>query len=152
MPNIIFILRGVQALLAVVTLGLIAYFVNWVRERLVFGGLDSANFLLFDSIWTLFIALPFIVFSPKFFPALAHQYALLGVEAATVLFWFSAFISLAVDTSNIGECTVCSVVKAAIAFGAFEWAAFVATFVLNVMPMINNRNKGVSGGQEQPAV
>ncbi|EZF34680.1 hypothetical protein TMEN_3718 [Trichophyton mentagrophytes] len=152
MPNIILILRGVQALLAVVTLGLIAYVVNWVRERLVFGGLDSANFLLFDSIWTLFIALPFIVFSPKFFPALAHQYALLGVEAATVLFWFSAFISLAVDTSNIGECTVCSVVKAAIAFGAFEWAAFVGTFVLNVMPMINNRNKGVSGGQEQPAV
>ncbi|EFE34338.1 uncharacterized protein ARB_06738 [Trichophyton benhamiae CBS 112371] len=134
MPNIILILRGVQALLAVVTLGLISYFnyphailtrrtlvINWVRERLVFGGLDSANFLLFDSIWTLFIALPFIVFSPKFFPALAHQYALLGVEAATVLFWFSAFISLAVDTSNIGQCTVCSVVKAAIAFGAFEW-------------------------------
>ncbi|EFE37196.1 hypothetical protein TRV_08136 [Trichophyton verrucosum HKI 0517] len=147
MPNIILILRGVQALLAVVTLGLIAYcmylpsyfsrsttynypyailthrtlVINWVRERLIFGGLDSANFLLFDSIWTLFIALPFIVFSPKFFPALAHQYALLGVEAATVLFWFSAFISLAVDTSNIGQCTVCSVVKAAIAFGAFEW-------------------------------
>ncbi|EZF27362.1 hypothetical protein H112_00653 [Trichophyton rubrum D6] len=121
MHNIILILRGIQALLAVVTLGLIAYFVNWVRERIVFGSLDSANFLLFDSIWTLFIALPFIVFSPKFFPALAHQYALLGVEAATVLFWFSAFISLAVDTSNIGECTVCSVVKAAIAFGAFEW-------------------------------
>ncbi|DAA77282.1 TPA_exp: Uncharacterized protein A8136_6542 [Trichophyton benhamiae CBS 112371] len=152
MPNIILILRGVQALLAVVTLGLISYFINWVRERLVFGGLDSANFLLFDSIWTLFIALPFIVFSPKFFPALAHQYALLGVEAATVLFWFSAFISLAVDTSNIGQCTVCSVVKAAIAFGAFEWAAFVATFALNVMPMISNRNKGASGAQEQPVV
>ncbi|EEQ28895.1 hypothetical protein McanMca71_001044 [Microsporum canis] len=152
MPNVILILRGVQALLAAVILGLIAYFINWIRERIFFGSLDSANFLLFDSIWTLFIALPYIVFSPKFFPAFAHQNALLGVEGATVLFWFSAFISLAVDTSNIGDCTVCSVVKAAIALGAFEWATFVATFGLNLMPVIKGRNKVVMDGQPQPAV
>ncbi|KAF3479421.1 uncharacterized protein GIQ15_06397 [Arthroderma uncinatum] len=152
MPNIILILRGVQALLAVVVLGLIAYFVNYIRQNTFGGSLDSANFMLFDCIWTLFIALPYLVFAPKFFPALAHQYALLGVEGATVVFWFSAFISLAVDISVLGNCTVCSVVKAAAALGAFEWATFAATFGLNIMPIITGRTKAATDGQPQPAV
>ncbi|KAK2879283.1 hypothetical protein FQN49_001029 [Arthroderma sp. PD_2] len=152
MPNIILILRGAQALLAVVTLGLIAYFVNYIRENTFGGSLDSANFLLFDCIWSLFIALPYLVFAPKFFPAFAHQYAMLGVEGATVIFWFSAFISLAVDITGLGRCTVCSVVKAAVALGAFEWAAFAATFALNLLPIVSGRNKAQTDGVPQPAV
>ena len=51
------------------------------------------------------------------------EWVVLGLEALTMIFWFAAFIAIAVYTdhtwfwySNVG-----SVEKAAAAFGAFEW-------------------------------
>ena len=56
--------------------------------------------------------------------SLAHPFALLGVEALTMLFWFAGFIALAVfvqDHFVVCSGSVCGSLTAAIIFGAFEW-------------------------------
>lgn len=52
----------------------------------------------------------------------AHPYAVVGVDALTMLFWFAGFIAVAVFVSN-RQCLggVCKTAKAAAVFGAFEW-------------------------------
>lgn len=57
-------------------------------------------------------------------PSIANKWILLGLEALTMLFWFAGFIALAVYISEDTFCgggRVCNTMKAAAAFGAFEW-------------------------------
>lgn len=64
----------------------------------------------------------YLVVAPARFPAAAHKFAILGVEALTMLFWFAGFIALAVwldDRVCFGS--VCASAKAATVFAAFEW-------------------------------
>jgi hypothetical protein len=83
----------------------------------------QVNFLLFDSVWTL-LALAYLIVVPwRFSETMAHhKFAILAVEAVTMIFWFAGFIALAVFLSDrrcFGH--VCSAAKAAAAFGGFEW-------------------------------
>ena len=80
------------------------------------------NFMLFTAIWTLLIV-PFLMFAQKFFPKLAHPFVTLALEFLTMLFWFAAFISVAVwvDDFFCAGNDVCGSSKAAAAFGAFIW-------------------------------
>ena len=84
---------------------------------------DSVSFLVFTSVWTLIIAVPYLALSPVYFPRFAHKLAILGLDALTMLFWFAGFIALAVFHSNLILCygNVCNCMVAAIVFGAFEW-------------------------------
>lgn len=82
---------------------------------------SQVNFLVFTSVWTL-LALAYLVIAPWKFPTAAHKYAVLAVEALTMLFWFAGFIALAVfltDRPCYG--TVCNDAKALTVFAAFEW-------------------------------
>ena len=69
-------------------------------------------------------------------PKIANSFALLAVDALTMLFWFAGFIALAVFHSDfedaaddapfiIGGCdalgNLCRVMEAAVVFAAFEW-------------------------------
>ena len=65
----------------------------------------------------------FQVLAPRFFPKAAHKFAILAVDAVTMLFWFSGAIALAVfvglvtgPTSNFYRTA-----QAAVAFSFFEW-------------------------------
>ncbi|OJD11328.1 hypothetical protein AJ78_07880 [Emergomyces pasteurianus Ep9510] len=131
MQNIILGLRGVQGLLAIITLGLTGHAVNRTN-----GYSDEVNFLLFNSIWTLLIAVPYLVLSPLYFPKFAHKYVLIAAEAVTLLFWFAGFIAVAAILPPAELCkhsSVCQGLQAATVFGAFEWLLFVATTVLVVV-------------------
>ncbi|KAF2228861.1 hypothetical protein EV356DRAFT_456887 [Viridothelium virens] len=133
-------LRVVQAVFAIIVLGLTAYVANW------WGGFwhamspSEVNFLIFSSVWSL-LALVYLVLAPWRFPDAAHKFGILAAEAVTMIFWFAGFIALAVFLSN-RECWghVCSAAKAAAAFSAFEWAVFVATTTFAVIHVIRTRN------------
>jgi len=149
--NIVLVLRAAQALLALIVLGLSGYVVNWFRKHTFSEeSPDEVNFLLFDGIWTLFLAVPYLVLSPIYFPAAAHKYALIAVDAVTMIFWFAGFIALAAELPSPKLCTghVCDSMQAVTVFGAFEWLLFVATTVLVVLPIVRNRG---SGGIKGPA-
>jgi hypothetical protein len=84
---------------------------------------SSINFLLFDGIWSL-IAVPYLIIAPTLFPIAAHVYALLAVEAVTMIFWFAGFIAVAVALPSPSYCnlfTFCKATTAATVFGAFSW-------------------------------
>jgi hypothetical protein len=87
------------------------------------GFFDSVNFMLFTSIWTLLVV-AYLVITPTHFPALAHKFAVLGLEAVTMIFWFAAWIAVAARWGKLrcgsqgGECGAGT---AAIVFSAIEW-------------------------------
>ncbi|KAF1972127.1 hypothetical protein BU23DRAFT_555374 [Bimuria novae-zelandiae CBS 107.79] len=123
-------LRAVQALFSIIVLGLTAYIIDAYRGP--WGGWtpDSVDFMLFTSIWTL-LAVAYLLLAPTRFPAAAHKYAIVGVEAVTMIFWFAAWVAVA---SWWGEAwhwgSVYGSGVAAIVFAAFVWLAFVFTTVV----------------------
>lgn len=96
---------------------------HWYNTRSLY--LDSpsrVNFLIFVSVWTL-LALIYLALTPRFFPSLAHKFAILALDAVTMIFWFAGWVALAVFKDNLQLCWggICHVMTAAIVFGAFEW-------------------------------
>ncbi|KAL8679979.1 MAG: hypothetical protein Q9186_003795 [Xanthomendoza sp. 1 TL-2023] len=119
------VLRGLQTLFAIISLGLNAYLCS--NNAFYRSSPSQINFLLFTSIWTLFPALPFLAFGTRFLPANANsKIAHVAMDAVTMLFWFAGFIALAVWYNDLPFCygKVCNVIVASIVFGAFEWILF----------------------------
>lgn len=112
---IIIALRAVQALFAIIVLGLTGHgkpallpFSSTLPTHLrskspadippvaSYGDTPSSDsFLVFTSVWTLLI-LVYLALAPRLFSALAHPIAMVGLDALTMLFWFAGFIALAV--------------------------------------------------------
>jgi len=82
--------------------------------------------MLFNGVWTPFVAVPFLVLAPTYFPNLAHRLILVGVELVTTIFWFAGFIALAAALPGPSYChgSDCSSLQAATIFGAFEWYVY----------------------------
>ncbi|KAJ8097212.1 hypothetical protein POJ06DRAFT_262770 [Lipomyces tetrasporus] len=90
------------------------------------GHRNNEFYVICVSIWTLFTTL-FLVFAPMYLSASAfHKGVMVGVEFLTNLFWFTAFISLAVG----GEYDYGDSMKAPIAFAAAIWVLFVITSII----------------------
>jgi membrane-anchored protein YejM (alkaline phosphatase superfamily) len=84
---------------------------------------DTVNFNLFNAIWTLVIALPYLSIIPIFSSRFSHIYAITVVEFVTMVFWFAGFIALAADLPPAELCkwTSCRCAQAATVIGSFEW-------------------------------
>ena len=96
---------------------------HWYRTKSLYGDSPSrVNFLIFTAVWTFLIA-PLLFLAPRRFPRYANKWAVLGLDAVTMLFWFAGFIALAVFHHRLLLCWghVCHVMIAAIVFGAIEW-------------------------------
>ena len=99
--------------------------------------------MVFVAAWTMLILI-YLALAPRFFSSLANVFAILALDALTMLFWFAGFIALAVlyhqledsaflvDFAYVGYGTVrtcseagikgvCQQMEAAVVFGAFEW-------------------------------
>ncbi|KAH7069178.1 marvel domain-containing protein [Paraphoma chrysanthemicola] len=134
-PAIVLGLRGVQVVFSIIVLGLTAYLVD--RYNGPYGwnwSPHSVNFMLFTSVWTL-LAVAYLVLTPTRFPRAAHKFAIGAVEFLTMLFWFAAFVAVAVRWGDSwwgygGKGTFYGCGVAAIVFSAFLWLTFVATTVL----------------------
>jgi hypothetical protein len=151
--NTIFILplRVAQALFAVIVLGVLAYCKSshisnppfLFPQHPLSPSLHSTNallaanawryahwtpsqisFMIFCSIWT-FLVLVYLVVAPIRFQRYSHKFAILGLEAVTMIFWFAGFIALAdmLNWWSLGG-THWGPYRAAVAgcvLGAFEW-------------------------------
>ena len=98
------------------------------------GDVPRNSFLLFVSLWTL-LALAYLALAPKLAPKAAIPFALLGVDAVTMVFWFAGFIAVAVLRRSLGNVSgsyyyirydtcygnYCDVLTAEAVFGAFNW-------------------------------
>lgn len=84
---------------------------------------DEVNFDLFNAIWTLVIALPYLSLVPIFLANLSHIYAVLAIEILTMIFWFAGFIALGAVLPPARFChgSPCDSLQAATVFAAFEW-------------------------------
>ncbi|KFY71415.1 hypothetical protein V499_08367 [Pseudogymnoascus sp. VKM F-103] len=135
--------RAVQALFAIIVLGLLAdVTTNWYTA-------SEVNFLIFASVWTL-LAVAYLVIAPLTFPAAAHKHAILVAEALTMLFWFAGFIALADLLGKVG-CTsrqgkACGESIGGTVFAAFEWLLFLGTTALAALHVFRTR-----GGSSEPA-
>ena len=93
--------------------------------------------MVFVSVWTLLILI-YLALAPRFFSAVAHPMAMLGLDALTMLFWFAGFIAIAVLHHQLEDVYLddgfgdlykgcglvgglCGEIEAAAVFGAFEW-------------------------------
>lgn len=143
-----FILRVAQALLALGVLVTTAFSVfalllvqitylpkmRAVANQYDMGGGGSpsqVNFLLFVSVWTLVLALPYLTFSYRYFPDAAHKFGIFAAEFVTMVFWFGGFIALAVFTTEFLGCSapVCGAGQAATTLAAIEW--YVRPFIVS---------------------
>lgn len=147
------ILRVLQAIFAIVVLGLTGYgkfslpstlplqskkltplppiVAHWWSSYWHTSSPPQISFLLFTAIWTL-LALTYLLIIPHRFSntLLADPKLVLAVEAVTMLFWFAGFVALAVflaDRVCFGR--VCAAAKAAAVFGGFAW------YVTNPYPL-----------------
>jgi hypothetical protein len=82
---------------------------------------SEIKYLIFASVWTL-LAVLYLALAPLKFPRFAHTYAILAVDAVTMIFWFAGFIALAVFLGDrVCYGNVCNCAKTAAVFAAFEW-------------------------------
>ena len=115
--SIMLLASGVLAVLSIIELGLTAYVANATH-----GWVDSNNFLVFCSVWTLLV-LAYLLVAPRFAPAaLFHRYIPPALLAVTTLFWFAGAVAAAAFL-GAPKCptSVCSSLQAAIAFAFFIW-------------------------------
>lgn len=94
---------------------------NWWTSHWLAASPAEVNYLIFVSVWTI-LALAYLIVAPARFPAAAHKFLILIVEALTMIFWFAGFIALAVWLTNrVCFGSVCASARAATVFSAFEW-------------------------------
>ncbi|QKX60739.1 uncharacterized protein TRUGW13939_07885 [Talaromyces rugulosus] len=133
--------RIVQAVFAIIILGLTAYVIN-VELSYWWDSSDTVNFDLFSAIWTLLIALPYLSLVPIFFSSLSHVYAVLAVEAVTMIFWFAGFIALGalLPPPRVCHSSPCRALQAATVFASFEWLLFAITTAFTVRLTLQSKN------------
>ncbi|KAF2182734.1 hypothetical protein K469DRAFT_711419 [Zopfia rhizophila CBS 207.26] len=145
--NWVLALRGLQAVLALVMLGLMAYVATWWTNHWRQMSPTEINFMIFSPVWTL-LALIYLVVAPMKFPAAAHKFAILGAEVLTMFYWFGGFIALAVFLSDrICFGTVCAVAKAGTAISAFSWAIWAITAIFTVLRTFRGGSRSMGSGE-----
>ncbi|CAL5872255.1 uncharacterized protein PFLUO_LOCUS6516 [Penicillium psychrofluorescens] len=139
--------RLVQALFALIEIGLTGYVVGSLQDSWTYSG--AVDFMLFLGCWTAFLAVPYLACAPLWFPRLAHRFVIPAVEVVTMIFWFAAFIAIGALLPPAPGCywSACHALQAATVFGAFEWALFVATTVFAIRELMQSR----SGNSVKPA-
>ena len=113
---------------------------------------SSVSFLIFASLWTVLLALPYLTITPRFFPTAAHKHGILAAEAVTMLFWLAGFLAEAVFMSHLGFCrgSVCVSARAGVAFSAMSWVLFVSTTVMAMIYVFRTKNT-VQGSRARKA-
>ncbi|KAH7393053.1 membrane-associating domain-containing protein [Pyrenochaeta sp. MPI-SDFR-AT-0127] len=132
--------RGAQAVLAIVVLGLMAYVSSWWTTHWRQMSPSEVNFLIFTPAWSIVAVVPLVVIPLRFNHLLsspAARYGFLALEGLTMLFWFGGFVSMAVFLSDrICFGTVCDVARASTAISAVSWVVWAVTFVFGVIGVV----------------
>lgn len=147
-------LRVTQAVFAIIILGLSAYVANWWQGWWHIHSPNQVNYIIFCAVWTILALLYLIIVPWRFSETVAHhKFAILGVEAVTMIFWFAGFIALAVFLSDrVCFGSVCSAAKAADVFAAFSWVLFAVTTAMAVMHVMRTRNRAADSNKADPNI
>ncbi|KAK9479708.1 hypothetical protein V1514DRAFT_327915 [Lipomyces japonicus] len=149
---VVLIFRSVQALLAIIELGISSWLVNHYYHA-VFG------FYLFLSLITL-IALAYQVLGPTFFPNFHNPVIVLTIESILTIFWFSGFVSLAAEYYHGLKCAIddttmtspwsasCSAInshaRAATWFAFFATVAFGITLAFVIRAFVSSNRRDIA--------
>lgn len=79
-------------------------------------------FFIFTAVFTMLVTVPYTILAPRFFPVLAHPFAMLTAEATTCLLWLSGFAAMAdlMRRSTICAIGACAAARGSIVVGVFE--------------------------------
>ena len=138
------ILRIVQCLLALLTLSLAsAVAAAHNNETSTISSPREINFLIFTSLFTLLLILPYTTLTPRYFPRLANAYLMLSAEATSTLFYLAAFASTAhlISQHRSSSSTTFPAASPAIAatiFAAFLFTTFAATTSFAVQHLLTS--------------
>ncbi|KAK8199981.1 uncharacterized protein BKA78DRAFT_291546 [Phyllosticta capitalensis] len=154
-------LRITQAVFTIIVLGLVAFVSNWWTSHWFATSPAEVNFLIFTSVWTILV-LAYLIIAPWKVPVAANKYAILAVEALTMLFWFAGFIAIAVWLDNRCEgCNGVCCVRVLLGHGkktvespltrAYR-AVFVATMTLAAIHVWQTRNTSEKGAAPEMQV
>ncbi|KAI1823297.1 membrane-associating domain-containing protein [Xylaria intraflava] len=141
--NFVPILHIVAAILAVIELGLTAY---WASLFHGYWTPSSVNFMLFNSVWSLVVLL-YIGLTPLYMTSIFHRTAALALNIVTTIFWFAGSIAVAVWFGGPYDChgdRACSDAEATIAFGFFLWASFAFLTAIDGLESLRRRGHNVS--------
>ncbi|KAL7268177.1 hypothetical protein RUND412_009212 [Rhizina undulata] len=145
-------IRAVQGVFALIVLATAASVVDgFGNHKALHVDNSSTNFMIFNAIWT-WIALGYLIATPKYFPDLHNTWAVMGVNAVSVIFWFSGFIAQAVSIHHMKS--ACSHTKgcpigsanASATFGAFEWLLWTASLGLVIHAFLEFGKDELPGG------
>ncbi|KAK0385874.1 hypothetical protein NLU13_7051 [Sarocladium strictum] len=144
---IIYSLRAVQATLAVTSIGLSAYLINWYLTRTRFSSPNIFNFHLVAPIISLLTIL-YLELTPIFAPRALHAFAALGLEALNTIFYFSGFIALATFLSELVFCNgpQCAAGHALVGISAASFVAWVVTTALVAKDIFKGGLRAPSAG------
>ncbi|KAL4982110.1 marvel domain-containing protein [Aspergillus falconensis] len=156
-----YVVRVLQLLFAIIVIGTDGYAIHVFRGHVdhvndpVFDGDATLHigvpaawgFLMFCAVWTVLVVV-FHFVEPGFASRPMIGYVGMAAEAVAVLSWLAGFIAVAVNVSTTDACSSgqnsCAELKAATAFGAFEWLLFMVTAIPAVMSFNNQKQVGSS--------
>ncbi|KAJ6015532.1 hypothetical protein N7540_010123 [Penicillium herquei] len=112
-------IRIVQALLALVTIGLASYGATTPFNNVIY-------FMLFTGCWTTAIAVPYLGLAPLWLPRISHD----------------GWIAIAALIPHPSVCSgaYCEALQAQIVIAAIEWVLFLLTNVFALLDVRNSRS------------
>jgi len=146
--------RAVQAAFSIIVLGTLAASASDWDHFFYYTTPSEISFGIFCAVWT-WLALAYLILAPMFVPAAHHHFAVLAVEAVTMIFWFACFIALAASLGNsncVSYFHTCKTAAAGDAFAALEWVLFVFTLVVAAMASFGRRGATKSTTTSAPAM
>lgn len=153
-----YLVRGLQLVFTIIIMGTDGYAIHVFRghddhvNAPVFGGEATLHvgvpaawgFLMFCAVWTVLVVV-FHFVEPGFASLPMIGYVGIVAEAVAVLSWLAGFIAVAVNVSTTDACSSgqnsCAALKAATAFGAFEWLLFMVTATAALMSLFHNQKQ-----------
>ncbi|KIX09605.1 uncharacterized protein Z518_00685 [Rhinocladiella mackenziei CBS 650.93] len=121
--NPVLVLRVLQGVLAFIAMALGASVANVLNTHDppvdVPGGVI---FFVFTAVFTMLVTVPYTILTPRYFPILAHPYAMLAAESITCIFWLAGFAANAnlVGKSSICDLGACEGARGSVVLGVFE--------------------------------
>ncbi|KAL2197238.1 membrane-associating domain-containing protein [Corynascus similis CBS 632.67] len=135
------VIRAIQGIFALLVLILSAFVANWYNASTSYLPPSQINFLIFAAVWSL-ISIACIELVPRF---VSRTYIAAPLDLTNALFYLAGFAALAAFLNGLLFCRgdVCHAAQAAVAFGAFSFAAWTASAVLTCLELFKAKRGSI---------
>ncbi|KAK4248682.1 membrane-associating domain-containing protein [Corynascus novoguineensis] len=138
------VIRAIQGIFALLVLILSAFVANWYNTSTSYLPPSQINFLIFAAVWSL-ISIACIELVPRFVSRIPKAYIAAPLDLTNALFYLAGFAALAAFLNGLLFCRgdVCHAAQAAVAFGAFSFAAWTASAALTCLELFKARRGSI---------